>query len=62
MKATKVTEKNGAGFLRDVVKWMDNRKETFNENKTAKQLLNEFCFNTLPDPNHYSDTGNDFIG
>ena len=55
--------KNAAQFIRDLNFWMDSRNEHLNQDKTVKQLINEFITENSIDPNHYGEDGNvDFLG
>ena len=54
--------KNAAQFIRDLNFWMDSRNEHLNQDKTVKQLINEFITENSIDPNDYDQDGNvDFI-
>jgi hypothetical protein len=54
--------KAGANFLRDVVEFLNSRNETRNDDKTVNDLIHDFINETTPDPNHYADNGEDFMG
>ena len=55
MKNLETSQKDGAGLIRDVVNWMNNRNEGLNQNKTVKQLILEYLNSTHPDPNWYGN-------
>ncbi len=53
---------NGIEFLRDLIEWANHRPEFLNQEKTVKELINDFTEATSPDPNHYDDHGRSCIG